>query len=151
RLAPEGGIMQRHKLSRVLALAFACLFIQIASVPAQEAQPQSAEAPQPFFLGAGMWQIAEPSLTALGLTGHHVLVAMAYPNSPAQRAGLLVGDIILALNGRDVASESFTADLKKLGAGSTAVLTVLRGTEHLTITATLEAQTEPAQGSPEAE
>src|ERR1700740_788049 len=61
-----------------------------------------------------------------------VIVLAAEPNSPAQRAGLREGDVIVALEGQAVAGvDDLHRVLSDVRAGMRAELTVLRGTERL--------------------
>ena len=61
-----------------------------------------------------------------------VIVLAAEPNSPAQRAGLREGDVIVALEGQAVAGvDDLHRVLSDVRAGARAELTVLRGTERL--------------------
>jgi S1-C subfamily serine protease len=61
-----------------------------------------------------------------------VIVLSAEPNSPAQRAGLREGDVIVALEGQAVAGvDDLHRVLSDVRAGMRAELTVLRGTERL--------------------
>jgi S1-C subfamily serine protease len=61
-----------------------------------------------------------------------VIVLAAEPNSPAQRAGLREGDVIIALEGQPVAGvDDLHRVLSDVHAGVRAELSVLRGTERL--------------------
>lgn len=61
-----------------------------------------------------------------------VIVLSAEPNSPAKRAGLREGDVIVALEGQPVAGvDDLHRVLSDVRAGGTAELTVLRGTERM--------------------
>ncbi len=67
------------------------------------------------------------------------VVADVVVGSPAQRAGFVPGDVVVALNGINVAdSKALTRQVATLKAGQTASFTVLRnGTRH-TLTATIQ-------------
>ena len=68
-----------------------------------------------------------------------VVVLSTEPNSPAQRAGLREGDVIIALEGQPVAGvDDLHRVLSDVGAGVTAKLTVLRGTDRLRMAITPE-------------
>jgi S1-C subfamily serine protease len=63
-----------------------------------------------------------------------VVVLSSEPNSPAQRAGLREGDVIVALEGQAVAGlDDLHRVLSDIGAGVRAELAVLRGTEKLSL------------------
>jgi S1-C subfamily serine protease len=63
-----------------------------------------------------------------------VVVLAVEQDSPAQRAGLREGDILIALDGQPVAGvDDLHRVLSDIPAGTKAVLTVLRGTERLTL------------------
>ncbi|MBI2623096.1 MAG: trypsin-like peptidase domain-containing protein [Candidatus Liptonbacteria bacterium] len=60
------------------------------------------------------------------------------PDSPAARAGVLVEDIITALNGEKISAEKpLAAIIAKYDVGANVTLTVRRGTHTLALTATL--------------
>jgi S1-C subfamily serine protease len=63
-----------------------------------------------------------------------VVVLSVEPNSPAQRAGLREGDVIVGLEGQAVAGvDDLHGVLSDIGAGVRAELAVLRGTEKLSL------------------
>lgn len=83
----------------------------------------------------------------LGDSARGVLVIMVESESPADRAGLLVGDVIVAAGGNGVAEPQDIAEL--LGAervGATLQLGVLRGGERRTIEVTVGERAPAAEG-----
>jgi len=64
-----------------------------------------------------------------------------YPDSPAAKAGLKVGDVLLTVNGKDLTFDDMTALPKDNGAE--AVFTVQRGAELLTVTVIVGPYTVP--------
>jgi S1-C subfamily serine protease len=64
------------------------------------------------YLGAGLQSVQLPPAVQQGLAEKHnvgLLVLMIAPDGPAERAGLMIGDILLAIDGNTV---SDTADLQ---------------------------------------
>ena len=67
-----------------------------------------------------------------------VLVASVEDNSPADKAGLRVGDVVVAVEGKDIDSAwDLRSTLKGKKEGDTARIDVLRGRSRQTLTATL--------------
>jgi putative serine protease PepD len=65
-------------------------------------------------------------------------IAKLMPNSPAGKAGLQVGDVVTAFNGKAVNSATdLTADVRLLAPGTKVTLTVLRGGKSIQIDVTL--------------
>ena len=72
-----------------------------------------------------------------------VVVNNIYPGSPAARAGLKVGDVITAINSRDIADDvGLRFRLATLAVGDAANLTVLRHGQEMHLAATLKAPPE---------
>jgi C-terminal processing protease CtpA/Prc len=67
-------------------------------------------------------------------------VLSVVPGSPAERAGIQGGDVLVSVNGISYADKSAMKEMKKtgLGIGQTATYVVKRGGETLDVTATLE-------------
>ncbi len=64
-------------------------------------------------------------------------IQSVYPDSPAARAGLLVGDVVVAMNGKPVESrEDFDTALASTGSGQTLSLDVRRRGAERTVTLT---------------
>jgi serine protease Do len=66
------------------------------------------------------------------------LVGDVYPSTPAQKAGLKSGDVILAINDKDITdAHSLTLTVSELAPGSTATLKILRDGTPKSITLVL--------------
>jgi C-terminal processing protease CtpA/Prc len=76
-------------------------------------------------------------------------IARVTPDTPASRAGLLAGDIIVAVNGYGVASvDGFRTMVADLTPGTEVMLTVLRGNENRDVSVILtEPRPQPARTS----
>jgi len=67
-----------------------------------------------------------------------VFVNTVYPDSAAERGGILVGDIITSMGGRDIRTvEDLRSALGGFAAGDTVVITVFRDGAHLDLTVVL--------------
>ena len=66
------------------------------------------------------------------VTGEYVKVSSAMPGSPAEEAGLRTGDLVIAVNGKDVTGISPSVVLLDIRGpeGTTVTLTILRGDEE---------------------
>jgi len=108
-------IVRRRAPARCL-LFFASLFC--VSVAAAQ------ELPRRPFLG----------VTALPAPNNHVRVSKIFPNSPAARSELAVGDVLLALNGTPITSiDGFLAGLKPLKPQDRLVYRVQRGEKEMNV------------------
>jgi serine protease Do len=67
-----------------------------------------------------------------------VIIKDVYPKGPAAQAGIRQGDVVVAVNGRDIADgEDLRFRIATLPIGTTAELAVLRGRERLSLPITL--------------
>ena len=66
-----------------------------------------------------------------------VLVVRVLDGSPAERAGVLVGDVLFALDGQSTDSPERLLDLLATGSGTTSTLRVLRGASAVGLTVEL--------------
>jgi serine protease DegQ len=93
-------------------------------------------------LGIGVQDLTPDLAAALELGDlRGALIANVDPGSPAERAGIKVGDVVIAINGRPV--QGMTDLRNRIGltpVGSTVDLTIIRGEAEQVITATIEAK-----------
>jgi len=96
-------------------------------------------APAKAFLGVEVTDVTAQQQQAYSLVpSSGALVVDVVSGSPADGAGLLQGDVIVAFNGKAVTSaQDLTNDVQASSAGTTARLSVYRGPEKLTLRATL--------------
>jgi serine protease DegS len=88
------------------------------------------------WLGVSPADVSDEQARQLGLAQGGVVVVKTDNPSPAQSAGLLRGDIVVAINGRKVRnSEDALVQIAALQPGSSVTLQVLRGTHSLTLRA----------------
>ena len=70
--------------------------------------------------------------------GPGVQLSDVVPGSPAQRAGLRAGDVLLSLDGKEIAGlREFSDLLKELEPGQVVEALIQRGEERLTVTVTV--------------
>ncbi|MGB0696286.1 MAG: trypsin-like peptidase domain-containing protein [Rhodospirillaceae bacterium] len=88
-------------------------------------------------LGVAIRTVSPRLADNLGLDiPYGVLVAEVFPGTPAERAGLAIGDVILALNGRDIADSASLRRQIGLGKiGESVTLRLLRRGEMLDVRA----------------
>jgi S1-C subfamily serine protease len=79
------------------------------------------------LLGVGHSPLSDEQREKLGADG--VVVTQVLAGSPAEKAGLQAGDVILSVNGNGVNSKSFKKTVNWLKAGATADLVVVRDGE----------------------
>lgn len=96
------------------------------------------------WLGAEGQPVTADTAPALGLDRPvGVLVNTISPNSPMARAGIRAGDVVFAVDGREVADiESLRARVATKGVGGKAILTVIRDRKSQNITVDLVAPPE---------
>ena len=101
------------------------------------------------WLGVSVQSMSDELATALGLDrARGGLVAQVLPDSPAARAGLRTGDVILSVGGKAIeTSRDLPRVVAALKQGSTADIVVWRDKKEQTIAATIGAQ--PATASAE--
>jgi 2-alkenal reductase len=94
---------------------------------------------RPPFLGIEFQELNPQLATESGLSiTHGALLQRVVPNTPASRAGLQAGDVIIALNGRPVDDRRpLVSSLFEHVAGETITLQILRGDQTFEATLTL--------------
>jgi Do/DeqQ family serine protease len=90
-------------------------------------------------LGVTVQAVRSDIAKSLGMSEvEGALVSSVTPGSPAERAGLERGDVILRLDGREIAdSNALRNEISRTRPGSTVELTVFRGGRERTLKATL--------------
>jgi serine protease Do len=86
-------------------------------------------------IGANLQSVTSELSGALGLSQDWgVIVSDVYPEGPAEKAGLKIGDVVLGIDGHPVDSlPIFTLALYLMNNGTTAKLEILRGKEKLNL------------------
>jgi|GEM_PF-2678391 Spy/CpxP family protein refolding chaperone len=116
------------------ALAFAQ---QQSPAPSVQEPPSNQETSRPW-LGVTIQEVNERIASQMGITDPRgVLVADVADGSPADEAGVNLGDVIVRLNGRDVEDAGdFISRIQEAGVGSTVALEVNRAgaTEEINVT-----------------
>jgi aminopeptidase N len=104
--------------------------------PAQAASPAGGRPPQP---GAGQGRrVIFGTMPDFAFAGPGVKVAGVTPGSPAERAGVEEGDILLKVDGRDVANlQGFAGILRGLSPGQTVKVVLSRGGSEQTLDVTV--------------
>jgi hypothetical protein len=109
--------------------------------PQAAAQPASPGTQKAGYLGAAAVPITEEVARILGLRDRAgVWVDIVLPDSPAEQAGIVPGDVILAFNGNAIDTpEKLVASVRGFGPGTEVGLQVWRNGATLHLTARLEA------------
>lgn len=106
--------------------------------------------PQPGFLGVQMEVHSTDEDPRLKGREWGVKVVSVVPDSPAEKAKLQANDLIVKVDGEpflgDVTAGSFVRRVQQAGAGADVEIELFRGTERLTVTATLSGTAKPAEG-----
>ena len=103
-------------------------------------QLKTGQSVQRGWLGIQMQNLGEDTAAAVGLSEPKgVLVADAFAGDPAAKAGVEVGDVILAVNGQDVEDTNDLARaIAAITPGETATLTVWRSGKKLDLDVILD-------------
>ncbi|HSF18032.1 MAG TPA: DegQ family serine endoprotease [Vicinamibacteria bacterium] len=91
------------------------------------------------WLGVTIQPVDEPIAKALGLEkAHGALVADVTPGSPAAKAGLSPGDVIVSVDGQEIENlKTVTRAIAERGPGADVAIEILRERERKTVHATL--------------
>lgn len=110
---------------------------------AQGADEKGSKASEPGWLGVYTQELTDDLREALGVQASGVLVSQVIDSSPADRAGLRKGDIILSVNDRAVEnSDAFTEMIRSRKAGDEVAIRILRDDKRQTLSVTLGARSE---------
>jgi membrane protease YdiL (CAAX protease family) len=135
------AIAMLYSFTSLASQAFSHLRARLAWTPAASA----AAAPVQSWLGAQVSTLTEAEAQALGWAfprGAKVVASAA--GTPARDAGLLKGDVLLALDGQEIADPAHLIGLVRAKPpGSLAELRVLRGQEELRLRAILSGPPAP--------
>ncbi len=97
------------------------------------------------WLGVVVQELTPAVAEALGLN-HGVIVLKVVPGSPASKAGLQPGDIILAVNGKPIENASqLQFEIMKTKPGTEITLTVMRGEKRLDLKVRIEELPSPKE------
>ena len=97
--------------------------------------PKKAGPPSNAFLGLAHIELTADVREKVGTDG--ALVTQVLKGSPADKAGVKAGDVVLAVNGTSVTSANFQAVVRSLEPGAMANLSIVRDGEKLNSTAEL--------------
>jgi serine protease Do len=91
------------------------------------------------YLGVRIQPVNDEFAAALGIaTNRGEFIQSVEPGGPAEKAGLKVGDVVLAVNGKDVTpDQSLSYLIANLQPGTRVPLTILRDGKKLTVNATI--------------
>jgi serine protease Do len=131
------GLLERMRRTGVPAvvLAVVCAWGAMAQAPAPAAHPGS-------YLGIGVRELAAQRAEALGVPGGRgVEVSVVVTGTPADRAGLKMGDVVLQFNGQPVEGvEPFMRMVRNASPGRPARLLVWRDGASKTVSVVLGAR-----------
>lgn len=116
---------------------------QVAEMPEAPTAPEAPTQPGKAWLGIDAATLEPASAQSLGLDSDQqgVLVQGVGENTPAEESGLLQGDVIIAIDGSQIATiESLIAVLAQYQPGDEITLTLLRNGQELEINLVLGAR-----------
>lgn len=132
--------MRKHWNSRwALAIGTGAALIALMAPTARAADPPA----QKTWLGVYSQELTTGLRDGLDYTGKGVLVSGVFPDSPADRAGLRKGDVLLSFNSRTVTTPTELANMvRAMKPGQTASLGVVRDGARRTLSAKLAERSE---------
>jgi serine protease Do len=110
------------------------------AIPAELAKPvidalQKGQRPERGYLGVGLQPVSDDIAASLGLPKDRgEIVRTVQPDTPAAKAGIQQGDVIVAVNGNDVNPDQTVSYLvANLSVGTRSTITVMRGGKKIDI------------------
>jgi S1-C subfamily serine protease len=96
------------------------------------------------WLGVSLLQADEAMLKELGAKDRKgALASQIFMGSPADKGGMLPGDFVVALNGKDVKSvDQLVRDVGDLSSGDTVTFRIIRGGKEQTLTVKIDERNE---------
>jgi serine protease Do len=114
------------------------------AIPAEEAKPvvdilMKGETVKRGFMGVTLQPITDDIAASMGLPKDvGELIASVTPDGPAAKGGFKPGDVVTAVNGKEVTDDqSLSYLVASLSPGTRVPFDVIRGGKHITLTVTL--------------
>src|SRR5262245_24569767 len=121
----------------------AFLGLALLALGLSTAAPKSARADDTPWLGVTLQELNDGLRDGMGYDGDGVLVNRVLEGSPADRAGLRSGDVIVRFNGRTATSpDQLTQLVRDSRVGQSVSVTVVRNGERRTLSAHLGSRPE---------
>src|SRR5262245_59088052 len=116
----------------------AFLGVALLALGLTAAAPKTSRADDTPWLGVTLQSLSEGLRDGMGYDGEGVLVNRVMDGSPADRAGLRHGDVIVRFNGRSAESpDQLTRLVRGSRVGQSVTLTIVRDGDRRTISARL--------------
>lgn len=96
------------------------------------------------WLGVSLVEADKDALAGLGIADRKgALASQVFTGSPADKGGMVPGDFVIALDGKDVKSvDQLVRDVGDLASGKTAKFTIIRGGKEQTLSVKIEERNE---------
>jgi serine protease Do len=129
-------------LMRTLTLIFAAIASLAIPLGARQHQEQAEAHGGGSYLGVGIFNVDVERAKVLKLNeGHGVEVSRVDPDSPSAKAGIQVGDVLLAFNGQSLEGvEQLGRLVRETPSGTKVKILVWRAGKSEIVTATVEAR-----------